>query len=152
MSLEENKAIVRKVVEAENNKDYAVIDELISPTYVNQPNQIKGSEGYKQFLNKLFQAFPYWHETIEDIVAEGDKVCVRLRIDTGTHTGELNLLGIRVAPTGKKSTVKSIQIWRIVEGKVVEQEGVYDELDLLRQTGLIVLTEEGKKLFPKDVR
>jgi len=146
--LEENKAIVRKVVEAENKKDYAIFDELISPTFISQSNQIKGSEGYKQFLEKLFEAFPNWHETIEDILAEGEKVCVQLRIETGMHTGEFDLLGIKVPPTGKKSTVKSIQIWRIVDSRVVEQEGVYDELDLLRQTGLIVPTEEGKKLFP----
>jgi len=150
MSLEKNKSIVRKVTEAENNRDFAVFEELISPIYVNQSNQIQGFEGYKQFLAKLFTAFPHWYETIEDIIAEGDKVCVRLRIDTGAHTGEFDLLGIKVPPTGKQSTVKSIQIWRIVDGKVVEQEGVYAELDLLRQMGLIVPTGEGKKLFPQN--
>ena len=148
MSLEKNKAIVLRVTEAENNRDFAVFEELISPTYLNQSNQIKGSEGYKQFLIKLFKAFPDWHETIEEIIAEADKVCVRLRIDTGPHTGEFNLLGIKVPPTGKKSTAKSIQIWRIVDGKVVEQEGVYDELDFLIKMGLIERVGEGKKLFP----
>ena len=148
--LEENKVIVRKVVDAENNRDYAAVEELISPTYVNRANQIEGLEGYKQFLTRLYAAFPDWHETIEDLLAEGDKVCVRLRIETGIHTGGLDLLGVRVPPTGKQSTVKSIQIWRIVSGKVVEQEGVYDELELLRQMGLVMPTEEGKKLFPPD--
>jgi len=152
MSLEENKAIVRKVTEAENNRDLVVIEKLISPTYFNQSLQLHGPEGYKQFLTMLFKAFPNWHETIEDLIAEGDKVCIRLRIDTGKHTGEFNLLGIKVSPTGKKSTVKSIQIWRIVDGKVVEQESVADELVLLKQMGLIVPTEEGKKLFPQDVK
>ncbi len=147
MSLEENKAIVRKVTEAENNRDLTVIKELISPTYINQSNQIRGPEGYRQFLTKLFKAFPNWHETIEDMVAEGDKVCVRLKIDTGVHAGDFDLLGIRVPPTGKRSTVKSIQIWRVVDGKVVEAEGVYDELDLLIQVGLIEPIGEGKKLF-----
>ena len=151
MSLEENKAIVRRVTEAENNRDLTVIEELISPTYINQSNQIMGPEGYKQFLTKLFTAFPSWHENIEEIIAEGDKVCVRLTIDTGAHTGEFDLLGIRVPPTGKKSTVKSIQIWRIVDGKVVEAEGVYDELDLLSKVGLIEPIGEGKKLFPYNV-
>lgn len=126
------------------------MDELISPAYVNQSNQIWGSEGYKQFLKKLFEAFPNWHETIEDLLAEDDKLCVRLRIETGMQTGEFNLFGIKIPPTGKKSTVKSIQIWRIVDGKVVEQEGVYDELDLFIQTGLLIPTEEGKKLFPES--
>jgi C-1 hydroxylase len=97
MSFEENKAIVRKVTEAENNRDLTVIDELISPTYFNQSNQIRGPEGYRQFLTKLFKAFPNWHETIEDIVAEGDKVWVRFTA-TGTHVGEW--LGL--APTRKK--------------------------------------------------
>jgi predicted ester cyclase len=60
------------------------------------------------------------------------------------------LVGIKVSPTGKKSTVKSIQIWRIADGKVVEQESVADELDLMRQMGLIVPTKEGKKLFPEN--
>lgn len=150
MSLEENKTIVRKVVEAENNKNFAVIDELVSPTYVNQSLQLRGPEGYKQFLTMLFTAFPNWHENIEDIIVEGEKVCVRLRIDTGTHMGEFNLLGLKISPTGKKSTAKSIQIWRIVEGKVVEQESVADELDLMIKMGLIVPTEEGRILFPQD--
>lgn len=147
--LEENKEIVRKATEAENNKDFAVIEELISPTYINRSNQIKGPEGYKQFLTKLFKAFPSWHETIEEIIAEGDKVCVRLTIDTGSHTGEFDLLGVRLPPTGKRSTIKSIQIWRILDGKVVEAEGVYDELDLLMKVGLIEPKGEGKKLFPQ---
>jgi len=151
MSLGENKAIVREVIEAENNRDLTVIEKVISPSYINQSNQMKGPEGYKQFLNKLFKAFPSWHETIDDMVAEGDKVCVRLTIDTGAHTGEFDLLGIRVPPTGKKSTVKSIQIWRIVDGKVLEAEGIYDELDLLIQVGLIEPKGEGKKLFPENI-
>jgi hypothetical protein len=49
-----------------------------------------------------------------------------------------------------KINLKSIQIWRIVDDKVVEQESVADELDLLKQMGLIVPTEKGKKLFLKD--
>ena len=152
MSLEENKAIVRKVTEAENNKDFAAIGELISPIYVNQSNQIKGSEGYKQYLTKLFKAFPSWHETIEDMVAEGEKVCVRLTIDTGIHRGEFDFLGIRVPPTGKRSAVKSIQIWRVADGKVVEVEGVYDELDLLMKADLIEPRGEGKKLFREEAK
>jgi len=123
MTLEENKAIVRKVTEAENNKDFAVIGELISPIYVNQSNQIKGSEGYKQYLTKLFKAFPSWHETIEDMVAEGEKVCVRLTIDTGIHRGEFDLLGIRyrLRASGQRSSLFRFgvllmaRLWRLKE-------------------------------------
>ena len=98
----------------------------------------------------IFKAFPHWHETIEDLVAEGDKVWVRLKIDTGIHTGELNFLGVSASPTGKKSTVKSIQSWRIGDGGVVEQESVYDELDFLRQPGLIQPTEKAMILCPDN--
>ena len=100
--LEENKAIVRRVTETENNREFTVFEELISPTYFNQSNQTKGAEGYKQFLTKLFKAFPNWHETIEEVITEGDKVCVRMRIETGTHIGEFDLPGITVPPTGKR--------------------------------------------------
>ena len=133
MSLEENKAIVRKVTEAENKKDLAELDELISPYYFDQTLQLRGPEGYKQFLTMLFKGFPDWYETIEDLIAEGDKVCIRLKIDTGTHTGEFRGL----APTGKKTTFMAIQIWRIVDGKVVEKESVYNFLDFFKQLGVI---------------
>ena len=147
MSLEKNKAIVHSFTEAENKKDLALLDELIAPDYFDQTLQLRGPEGYKQFLTMLFKGFPDWHETIEDIIAEGDKVCVRLKIDTGTHTGEFRGL----APTGKKSTFTAIQIWRIVNGKVLEKESLYDFLDFFKQLGVIEYTEKAKELFPEDV-
>ena len=147
MSLEENKAVVRKVTEAENKKDLTVLDELIAPDYVDYTLQLKGPQGYKEFLTVLFKAFPDWHETIEDLIAEGDKVCVRLTINTGIHTGEFR----GIAPTGKKSTHKTIQIWQIIDGRITKKESIYDQLDFLRQLGIIEYTEKGKKLFPEDV-
>ena len=147
MSLEENKVIVRKVTEAENEKDLTVLDELIAPDYVDYTLQLQGPQGYKEFLTVLFKAFPDWHENIEDLIAEGDKVCVLLTINTGIHTGEFR----GIAPTGKKSTHKSIQIWHIVNGKVMKKESIYDQLDFLRQLGIIEYTEQGKNLFLEDV-
>ena len=94
-----------------------MLNELISPNYFDQTLQLRGPEGYRQFLTVLFKGFPHWHETIEDVIAEGEKVCVCLTINTGKHMGEF--LGL--AATGKKSTHKYIQIWRIVDGKVVEK-------------------------------
>ena len=146
MSLEENKAIVRKVTEAENKKELTVLDELIAPDYVDYTLQLQGPQGYKEFLTVLFKAFPDWYETIEDLIAEGDKVCVRLTINTGIHTGEFR----GIAPTGKKSTHKAIQIWQIINGKVLKKESLYDQLDFLKQLGLIEYTEKGRQLFPED--
>lgn len=154
MSLEENKAIIRRLFEAENKRNLAILDELIAPDFIegrNTPFELRGPEGYKQFVTVLFKGFPDWHETIEDMIAEGDKVCVRLNV-TATHTNEWNFLGIALAPTGKKITYTAVNIWRIVDGKIVERKSVRDLLAFLTQLGLIEPTEKGKKLFPEDVK
>ena len=154
MSLEENKAIVCRLIEAENKHNVALLDEFIAPDFVderNTPFELRGLESYKQFETNVIQGFPDFQETIEDIIAEGDKVWVYFRF-TGTHTGEWNLFGIPLAPTGKKITWTGVNIWRIVEGKVVERKSVRDILDFLRQLGIIEPTEKAKKLFPEDVK
>jgi len=134
MSLEENKAIIRKVIEAVNKQNLALLDELIAPDFVyhTHTQQIQGLEVIKQVIEEESKSFPDLHVTIEDIIAEGDKVCVRLT-ETGTHTGEFRGL----APTGKKIKYTAVAIWRIVSGKVVEGRGVYDMLDYYKQLGVI---------------
>ena len=107
MSLEKNKAIIRKANEALNKKDLTIIDEFIAPDYVDHTNQIRGREKVKQFYTKTFKDFPDFHRTIEDIIAEGDKVWVRYRF-TGT------------ASSGKKIELTTVSILRIVNGKAVE--------------------------------
>jgi C-1 hydroxylase len=152
MSLEENKAIIRKWIEADNKKDLAVLDELLAADYFDPSLQVQGLESYKQLLTKVFEGFPDWHETIENIIAEGDEVWVLEKV-TGTHTGLLEFLGSTFAPTGKKFTMTSVCIWRIVDDKVAEKESeVYYFLDFYKQLGLIEPTEKGKKLFPEDAR
>ena len=91
----------------------------------------------------LIKGFPDFHMTIEDIIAEGDKVWVRTT-NTGTHKGEFRGL----APTDKKFIEAAVWISRMVDGKVVEEWGATDELDFLKQLGIIEYTEKGKKLFP----
>ena len=149
MSLEENKAIVRKVIEAINKQNLSSLDELIATDFVyHMPvEQIQGLEVMKQDIEEEIKAFPDWHETIEDILAEGDKVCFRVKL-TGTHTGEYYGL----APTGKKITYTAVAICRIVDGKIVEGWGVYDMLDFYKQLGIIEYTEKGKKLFPEEAK
>ena len=143
MSLEENKAIIRNLYEADNKKDLSILDELISPDFFDPTFQLRGPEGYKQFETAFFKGFPDWHETIEDIVAEGNKVWVRFT-GMGTHRGEWRGL----APTGKKITFTGVQIWRIVDGKVVEKDSIIDLLDALKQLGVIEFTEKAKELLP----
>jgi len=152
MPLEKNKATVRRFIEELNKRNLAALDELIAADYFDPSLQVRSLEAYKQLLTTFLRGFPDWHETIEDIIAEGDKVWVLEKV-TGTHTGELEFLGSTFAPTGKKFTETCVLIWRMVDGKIVEKEsGVYDSLDFLKQLGVIEYTEKAKKLFPEDVK
>ena len=146
MSLEENKAIVRRFIEAYNKRNLDLIDDFIAPDYFDHTNKVD-REGLKQLFNMGFKAFPDWHETIEDIIAEGDKVWVHVKT-TATHTGEW----MGIAPTGKKVTSEMVDIYRIVNGKHVEGRFVVDQLDFFKQLGVIEYTKKGKKLFPEDVK
>jgi len=146
MSLEENKAIILSLYEADNKKDLRILDEVISPDFFDPTFQLQGPEGYKQFETAFFKGFPDWIETIEDIIAEEDKIWVRFT-GTGTHKGEWRGL----APTGKNVTFRGVQIWRLVDGKVVSKDSIIDLLDALKQLGAIEYTEKGKKLFPENV-
>jgi len=131
MSLEENKAVVRKVIEAINRQNLDILEDLVAPDYFDHSHQLN-PEGAKKFMKILFEAFPDWHETIEDIVAEGDKVCIRVKA-TGTHKGEWRGL----APTGKRITVMGVNIYRIVNGKGVEGWAVDDWMAAFKQLGVI---------------
>jgi C-1 hydroxylase len=144
MSLEENKAIILSLYEADNKKDLRILDEVISPDFFDPTFQLRGPEGYKQFETAFFKGFPDWIETIEDIIAEEDKVWVRFS-GTGTHKGEWRGL----APTGKNVTFRGVQIWRLVDGKIVSKDSILDLLDALKQLGVIEYTKKGKKLFPE---
>ena len=150
MSLEENKAIVRKFVEVVFGKrNWDLLDDLLAPDYVDPDYpQLQGLEGLKQMMNMYLKAFPDWHETIEDIIAEGDKVWVLLAA-TGTHKGEF----MGLAPTGKKITIRTIDIYRIANGKIAWGRRVpTPDLAFFKQLGVVEYTEQGKKLFPEDAK
>jgi C-1 hydroxylase len=142
MSLEENKAVVRRWIKAYNNRNLD-FEDFIAPDYVDHTNQVD-AEGLKQLFDMGLHAFPDWHESIEDIVAEGDKVWVSLTY-SGTHTGEF----MGLAPTGNRIETKAVDIYRVVNGKLVEYWNVTDKLDIFKQVGAVEYTENGKKLFPK---
>ena len=132
MSVETNKAIVRRFYEAVNKHNPALIDAFVAQDYVDYPRQFHGLDEYKQHLRMYYQSFPDSHETIEDIIAEKDKVCIRLK-GQATHKGEYR----GVAPTGKKVTWEATTIFRIVNGKIAEMWGFSDEVNFLKQLGAI---------------
>jgi len=134
MSTEENKANSRRLVERINQGDLTVIDELCAPNHVshNPPNTTHGSEEYKQSFALLLTAFPDLHFTIEDQLAEGDKVATRLTW-TGTHKGAFR----GIPPTGKHVTMTGMTISHWVGGKSDEVWANSDSLGLLQQLGVI---------------
>ena len=150
MSLEENKAIVHRFIEAYNQRNMDVFDELVAQDYYDHTHQQQGREELKQLFTLAFDAFPDWHEAIEDMIAEDDKVWVRVKA-TGTHTGEWNHFGAQFLPTGKQLTMTMVFNWRIADGKLAEGGEVDDQTDCLKQLGAIEYTEQGKSLPADEV-
>jgi predicted ester cyclase len=145
MSLEENKAIVRRFIESYNKHNLDSFDEFLAPDFVDHTHQQQGLESLKEVFIEAYKGFPDLHETIEEIIAEGDEVWVRLTY-TATHTGEF----FGIAPTGKKIKFSAVAIYRIVNDKLVEGWFVSESFDFLKQLGAIEYTEEGKKMFPEN--
>ena len=132
MSVEENKRILRRLgEELINQGDLEPADELYSSDSVDHmpaPGQVAGPEGVKRDFARIRASFPDWHQEIEDVIAEGDKVVVRWR-STGTHSGDfmgLPATGIRASWTG-------VGIFRLEDGKIVERWSNWDALGLMQQ-------------------
>ena len=129
---EENKALLRRVVEEGYNKhNLALLEEVYADCVCYRPEtgEIKG-EALKQLLTSVLAAFPDIRVTVEDQVAEGDKVAGRWSL-TGTHQG--HFMGL--APTGKQVTVSGMTSSRIVGGKNVEERVEMDTLRFFQQLG-----------------
>lgn len=132
---EENKDIVRSWVEAFNEGNLDAVDELLTDSYVrHDPNspEVRGSTEEKQLIAMYRSAFPDLHFTIEDMVAEDDKVATRLGI-SATHKGEL----IGIPPTEKRLSFTAMEIYRLKEGKIEEQWVNVDTLSMMQQLGAI---------------
>ena len=137
MSIEENKAIAHRLYEEVFNKgNLAALDDLMSISYVDHnplgPRQAPDREGAKQGLSMLRTALPDLHVTVEDMVAEGDKVVCRLTL-RGTQKGEF----MGVAASGEQITAALISIIRIADGKIVERWGISDKLGLMQQLAVM---------------
>jgi steroid delta-isomerase-like uncharacterized protein len=135
MSTEQNKALVGRLVEEIfNQRDMSVIDKIFSPDFVENeelpPGIPPGREAPRAMFSMLHNAFPDFKATIEQLIAEGDKV-VLLMTWTGTQGGEF--LGI--PPTGKRISINVIDIIRVADGKIVEHWGVMDSAKMMQQLG-----------------
>lgn len=137
MSTEQNKALVRHMLdETFNRANIEHFDEALASDFVEHevlpPGIPSGREGAKQLTAMLHSAFSDFQATIEDMVAEGDKVVIR-QTWTGTHTGEF----MGISPTGNSVSFGVIDILRVAEGRCVEHWGQMDTMSLMQQLGVI---------------
>lgn len=132
---EHNSMLVRRAIEEVYNQgNLAVVDEIVTRDVVihSSSEEIHGPAGVKQYVAMLRAAFPDFHMTIEDQIADGDRVVTRWSAH-GTHSGEFQ----GIPPTGKHGTMTGIDIDRIANDKVVECWVNSDDLGLLQQLGVI---------------
>jgi predicted ester cyclase len=130
MSIEATKALVRRYHEEVWKRNTAIYEELLAPDCTFHGTG--GAEELKPVIDEDFQGFPDITFTIEDMVAEGDKVVTRWTL-RGTHQGFWN----GVAPTGRPVAFSGITINRVVDGKIVDDWFSADFLGLLQQLGAV---------------
>ena len=138
MSAEDNKALSRRFwEEVADQRNLELADELFAAGYVHHdpglpPEMQRSRDAYMQHLPMFYAAFPDFHLTIEDMVAEGDRVATRWSF-RGTHQGEL----MGMPGTGKKVAASGTTIQRAAEGKIVEGWTLFDTLGMLQQLGVV---------------
>lgn len=145
MSAAENKEIVRRFIDAYNERRLEVFDELVAEDYHDHVFEQRGREHLRTLFTTAFEGFPDWHEAIEDMIAEDDRVWVRV-MASGTHTGDWNLLGAVLPATGKEVTLEMVFIWRIENGQLAEGWEVDADLPFMKALGAISFTNAGKPL------
>ena len=135
---EENKAVVRRwFEEVWNQGREGSIDEMFPAQGVahglgDSEQDVHGPDEFKPFVANIRGALPDTHISIDDILADDDRIAVRVTLQ-GTHTGP----GLGVPPTGRKVSIQGIIIVRLVDGRIREGWNSYDQLGLLRQIGAL---------------
>ena len=131
-----NTAVVSRFIEEfKNNANVGIVDELMAPEFVHHlpdPRLPAGREGLKLVGQSIIMGFPDVHVTVEDLLADGDKVIERTTA-TATNTGEFN----GIPPSGNPVTWTEIHIYRLENGKIVELWSEINLLGLLTQIGAI---------------
>jgi predicted ester cyclase len=134
----ELEALAQRVVEMYQTKNWDMIDELLSPTFVRhdalQPTPVESSEALKEYYGTFLEtAYPGWTVTIHDIIAKDDLVATRYTF-TGTNTGPRGDL----QATGNQVEIMGVNISRVVAGQIVEEWNYQDQLSALTQLGFTI--------------
>jgi steroid delta-isomerase-like uncharacterized protein len=140
MSTEAGKALVRRYYdELWNRWGLALVDELLAPDVRFRGSlgvEVQGREGFRRYVALVRDAFPDFHNTVEDLVAESDRVVARLTY-RGTHQGPL----FGVAPTGRRISYAGVALFRIAGPRITEGWVLGDALGLLRQLGATAIPD-----------
>lgn len=135
-AVEENKRIVSRIPEAVQAGDFDALDEILAEDVVDHLpaplGEVRGREEAKNVVRQIKAAFPDLSVTVEDMVAEGDTVAVRVRWNA-THEGEY--LGIE--PTGREVEFRILAFLRLEEGRVVERWIQPDQFGTMHQLGVV---------------
>jgi len=135
MSREINQAALGKFAEAVNSGNFDVFDQVVAPDCVDHDpaaGQMVGPAGYRMFFSGMRAAFPDMAVALETMVADDDTIAFAYTL-TGTHKGPL----MGTPPSGRKVSIRGLQISKFKGGKMVERWGSSDELTLLKQIGAI---------------
>src|SRR5215212_4973486 len=149
VSEEENKAVIRRWIEAYNERDLEAEADVLAAGYVAHvpaapgPLGLEGLEAWRQFTAPFTEAFPDLRLTVEDIMAEGDMVAARVAFH-GTHRGEFQ----GIPPTDKEVNFTAMEFNRVAEGKVEEHWVEIDLLGLMGQVGAIPEPEQSEEANP----
>jgi len=131
-----NEALYRRWFEdVVSRRDAALAEQLLAPDYRLHFPGLPGpvdADGHRQLLHAFWTAFPDWVESVDDVVAEGDRVVIRVT-GRGTHQGAFQ----GIPPTGQRVTVTGIGIGRLVDGRIAEAWAEFDALGLLVQLGAV---------------
>jgi len=135
MSSEANKALVRRFFEAFNAGDLDGVEAVFAPNAVvhnsGAPDPLN-LEGFRQLAAVFLAAFPGGQHSIDDMIAEGDKVVTRITY-RGAHTGDL----MGIPPTGKHVAVSAMTIDQIANGNIVETWRLFDQMGMMQQLGVM---------------
>lgn len=136
MSAEQNKQVMQRFVEFINTASTQLAEELVSSEAVfhvpGRSEPVRGPEGYLEIIGMMRSGFPDIQWSLEEMIAENEKVAARF-IMRGTHQGAF----FGVPPSGKKIEVQAMNIYRLKDGKFVEERGQPDLLSLLQQIGAV---------------
>ena len=147
MSAEDNKAVIRRLIEEVYNQgNLDAVDELMAPDVLDHaavPQHRHGIDAFKHVMEWVRGMSSDIHYEVDDLIAEGEKVAVRMTV-SGTDTATLR----DIPPTGKRFSVDYVHWFRLADGKVAELWAVRDDLTRLQQLGLMPGPDESEEASP----